>query len=160
MLKLWLYFNVCYFEFFCCVCPRAHTTILHVFIFCNHCSMYVLMAIVYVCLVFEIISLLALKRMVPALYVWLVSILLPLIGLVLIDLYLLNKHLKYKTKEWLLDDDISFIKGMCILFFLCYGGVAFISARISLPKASAYDICDYSLEEQECTKVKFVSKKL
>ena len=94
-------------------------------------------------------------RFVPEVGVWSISIALPFGGMSIYRWILLTWHKLFQTKLWVLDDDISFIKGYCILFFLCFGVVSFVSARISLPKMSAYEICDYELETRQCTKVKF-----
>ena len=85
---------------------------------------------------------------------WTVSIGVPFIGMLFYRTLSLKFDNKCQTKKWILDDDISFVIVFSTLFVLCYGVASYLSARISLPKRSSYDICDYDLEIQECTKVK------
>ena len=91
--------------------------------------------------------------MVPTVGIWCLAIGVPLFGSLFTLTYFGMKNDLYKTSEWIWDDIISLFKGYTIVFFLCYGMASFISARISLPKPSAYDICNYDLDQKQCQKV-------
>ena len=85
--------------------------------------------------------------------IWSICVIVPVVLAAFILTYLKRRSSIYSTNHWAWDDIISLVKGYSIIFLLCFGMSSFISARISLPKPTLYDICDYSLSDQQCTKV-------